>query len=158
MAQAHLNGSLPLEDAETVFRTVAEVSGDSVKRIPDGETGDRHAWIMAQESRLASNPVLEKAPAAPGGYEGEERLDSFRLKPGVDPSELVLDLGYSAAAESSYELFKKLKADGVIASDARFQVSIPTRMAIVMRWISPEQQELLSPVFDEALRAEAQKI
>jgi hypothetical protein len=158
MARAHLNGSLNLESTEEVFQTVSEIGGDSLKRIPDGETGARRAWIMTQESRLEANPNLEKAPAAPGGYEGEAALDSYRLKSGVKLEDLVFDLGYADAAAASYKVFQRMKKDGTIASAARFQVSLPTRMALVMRWISPEQHELMSPVLDEALHTEAVRV
>jgi hypothetical protein len=37
--EAHLIGSVPLADAEAVFRTVAAALRPSLRRIPDGETG-----------------------------------------------------------------------------------------------------------------------
>jgi hypothetical protein len=37
----HLVGSVPLESAEVVFRTVGAEIGDRLRRIPDGETGPR---------------------------------------------------------------------------------------------------------------------
>ena len=56
---AHLVGSVPLSDAETVFRTVAGTIGDNVQSIPDGETGDRIGWIKHLEKKLADHPALE---------------------------------------------------------------------------------------------------
>ena len=37
----HFVGSIPLPDAETVFRTLAETTGPYLQRLPDGETGIR---------------------------------------------------------------------------------------------------------------------
>lgn len=37
MAHAHLNGSVNLENAEEVFRTVSAICGETVTRIPDGQ-------------------------------------------------------------------------------------------------------------------------
>src|SRR5262249_4569268 len=34
----HFVGSIPLPDAETVFRTLAAATGPHLKRLPDGET------------------------------------------------------------------------------------------------------------------------
>jgi len=34
----HFVGSIPLPDAETVFRTLAAATGPYLKRLPDGET------------------------------------------------------------------------------------------------------------------------
>ena len=44
----HLVGSLPLWSAEETFRTVSEVAGMRLRRIPDGETGPRSDWIVWQ--------------------------------------------------------------------------------------------------------------
>ena len=41
----HMVGSIPLEDAESVFRTLGSRIGGHVERIPDGETGRRQRWI-----------------------------------------------------------------------------------------------------------------
>ncbi len=56
---AHLVGSIPLPDAETVFRTVSQALGSSLKRVPDGETGDRSRWIWFQRAMLESHPDIE---------------------------------------------------------------------------------------------------
>ena len=37
----HMVGSIPLDDAELVFRTLGRRIGEHVERIPDGETGRR---------------------------------------------------------------------------------------------------------------------
>ena len=41
----HFVGSIPLPDAETVFRTLAQTTGPYLQRLPDGETGIRKTWI-----------------------------------------------------------------------------------------------------------------
>jgi hypothetical protein len=41
----HFVGSIPLPDAETVFRTLAAATGSHLRRLPDGETGIRKTWI-----------------------------------------------------------------------------------------------------------------
>ena len=56
---AHLVGSIPLPDAETVFRTVSRALGPYLQRIPDGETGDRSRWIWFQRAMLESHPDME---------------------------------------------------------------------------------------------------
>src|SRR5439155_15999924 len=45
MRHVHLVGSVPLKDARDVFETVSAALGDRLKRIPDGETGERSDWI-----------------------------------------------------------------------------------------------------------------
>jgi hypothetical protein len=41
----HLVGSVPLGDAEDVFRAATSILGGRLRRIPDGETGERSNWI-----------------------------------------------------------------------------------------------------------------
>ena len=52
----HFVGSIPLPDAETVFRTLAAATGPHLKRLPDGETGIRKTWIRFLQQVLADNP------------------------------------------------------------------------------------------------------
>ena len=40
----HMVGSIPLDDAATVFRTLGQRVGPHAERIPDGETGRRQRW------------------------------------------------------------------------------------------------------------------
>jgi|SRR5689334_19020357 hypothetical protein len=49
----HFVGSIPLPDAETVFRRLAQTTGPYLQRLPDGETGLRKTWIAI----LARKPV-----------------------------------------------------------------------------------------------------
>ncbi len=41
----HLVGSIPLGDAEDVFRAASSILGGRLQRIPDGETDERTNWI-----------------------------------------------------------------------------------------------------------------
>ena len=52
----HFVGSIPLPDAETVFRTLAAATGSYLRRLPDGETGIRKTWIGFLRQVLADNP------------------------------------------------------------------------------------------------------
>jgi hypothetical protein len=61
----HFVGSIPLPDAETVFRTLAAATGPYLKRLPDGETGIRKTWIRFLQQVLAENPAIEVASDAP---------------------------------------------------------------------------------------------
>src|SRR6266478_5411960 len=61
----HFVGSIPLPDAETVFRTLAAATGPHLKRLPDGETGIRKTWIRFLQQVLADNPAIEVASNVP---------------------------------------------------------------------------------------------
>jgi hypothetical protein len=59
---AHLIGSVPLANAETVFRAVAAVLGPYLRRMPDGETGERRRWIYFQRLMLEHHRAMEVDP------------------------------------------------------------------------------------------------
>ena len=131
----HLVGSVAMTDSETVFRSLSEKLGPWLSRLPDGETGERHRWIFWQRQMLADHPDMEidteSDKLAIRQWDGEllRELDLIRIKPGTDTSKLAFETGYAAAAIESYAVFKRLKAEGAIAKQVRFQVSLPTPMA-----------------------------
>lgn len=155
MAEAHLVGSMNLDTADDVFRTVAEHGGPSVRRIPDGETGPRKGWIFHQIPRLAANPSLEPGPPVPNRY---VNAPAFRLRDGVDPDDVVFDLGFGTTAVEAYPTFRRLKEDGVIGADVEFQVAIPTQVAVFGNFISLEDQPRLVDEFERQLAGEVAKI
>jgi hypothetical protein len=42
---AHLVGSVPLANNRAVFKLTSAILGRHLRRVPDGETGVRAAWI-----------------------------------------------------------------------------------------------------------------
>jgi hypothetical protein len=57
----HLVGSVPMANAQAVFETVSAALGHRIKRLPDGETGERADWITWLEPIFASNPAFERS-------------------------------------------------------------------------------------------------
>jgi hypothetical protein len=155
MAEAHLVGSMNLDTAEDVFRTVSEISGDTVSRIPDGETGSRKGWIFHQIPRLMANPNLEPGPPVPNRYVD---VPAFKLRAGVDPAEVDFNLGFGTTAVESYPAFRRLKDEGVVGRDVKFQVAIPTQVAIWGNFIALDDQARTQEVFERRLAAEVMKI
>jgi len=62
-AHAHFNGSVNLADAESVMREIATRVPSGLRRVPDGETGDRGNWIFFQMQKFLQLPWL--VPARP---------------------------------------------------------------------------------------------
>ncbi len=61
----HFVGSIPLPSAEDVFRDLSREVGPFLKRMPDGETGERTLWIRFQQKMLAEHPAIEPDPTQP---------------------------------------------------------------------------------------------
>ena len=86
----------------------------------------------------------------------------FDIAPGLaqtvyevaDPSKPVEfpALNYAAAAKNSYRQFVELKKAGTIAAATRFQVSLPTAVAVMSGFIVPESQALVEKPYTEALK------
>ena len=66
-AHVHFNGNANLADAESVMREIVARVSSSVRRIPDGETGDRGNWIFFQMQKFLQLPWLVFRGAAAGG-------------------------------------------------------------------------------------------
>lgn len=158
MAEAHLNGSVNLASAEDVFRTVSEIAGDTVKRIPDGETGpERNNWIGTVVPALRATPQLVEV----------ERTDPyvpfplvFSVREGVSSDEIeVPRLPYAGAAKASYEIFRRLRGEeGVVAPGTRFQVALPTVVAVTEPLFELEHQRTVEPAYGRRLRQEVDEM
>jgi hypothetical protein len=153
---ALLVGSVPLADATTVFRMASATLGGHLRRLPDGETGERSIWIAWQHKVFESHPAFELEPPPAGQY---APLPRFRLRDGVDPGSVQLNrLGYAAAARASFEVFSGLKEDGGIPRDVRFQVSLPTPLAPVSQFVSHSDKPLVEPAYEAAMTRDVKEI
>ena len=78
----------------------------------------------------------------------------------VKPGETVKfgPLGYAAAAINSYDDFKRARSDGQIPSGTRFQVSLPTPIAVVMTFTEPDAIQHIWPIYEKRLNEEVAEI
>lgn len=155
---AHLVGSVNFDDAEQTMRTSAKHLGGHIKRIPDGEVGERFHWIAFQPGRIAQTPGIERVGDTPIQLRTLD-LRAVRLADGVDAADLKLaPLGYAEAALQSWQIFARLQAEGVIPASTRFQVSLPTPLGVVGSFVRAEDRAAFEPVYEEALAAELEQI
>jgi hypothetical protein len=156
---AHFNGSVNLADAGSVMRQIAARVPDGLRRVPDGETGDRGNWIFFQMQKFLQSPLL--VPARPlDAPEGDyEQMPQLQLADGVDPARMRWpDLGYADAYQGSYAIFAALRRDGVIGDGVRFQVEYPTPLASIGAYIVPEQQQALLGSYEQAMFADLARL
>ena len=161
---AHLVGSVPLPDAETVFRTVSAALGPHLRRITDGETGRRGRWIWFQREMLAEHPAMELDPDEPpyALYQWDGQLlretPYIRFRAGVDPTTVEFPTGYAEAALESFDLYTRLRDVGVIGEQTLFQVSLPTPMATAYMYVSPACRDAYSAAYERSLLAALRQI
>ena len=159
--QAHLIGSIGLESAEVAMTKAAEILGPCCSSIPDGETGERGYWIRWQQSTFDNSQDLQveivnqKLP----GFKDAVQRPFYKIKPGCKPNDIDLgELGYAKEALSSYKIFQRLVADGKIDTGTRFQVCLPTPMALVCGFIISEDQLNVEPAIEKAMIQEIAQV
>jgi hypothetical protein len=158
-SHVHFNGSVNLADAESVMREIVSRVPSGVRRVPDGETGDRGNWIFFQMQKFLQSPLLVAArplEAAEGDY---AQVPQLRLADGVDPADMRWpDPGYADAYLGSYATFTALREQGVIPAGVRFQVQYPTPLASIGAYIVPEQQQALLGSYEQAMFADLDRL
>jgi hypothetical protein len=96
----HLVGSVGLDSAQEVFRTVGRAFGRRLRRVPDGEPGPRRLWVSFQYPLLRSSPFLRPDPS--GAVRKTSGFPLLCLAAGVDPAEVSFgELGYAREARAS---------------------------------------------------------
>jgi hypothetical protein len=123
-----LVGSLPADSTDQALRAGAELYGDLVFALPDGETGSRAAWVGYEREHLVRpNPgvdVVQETESPTGIPRHAYETPVFKIRPEV--SELHWDSWPRIDdAIASYRQFRALRDEGVIPAGLRFQVGLP---------------------------------
>jgi hypothetical protein len=123
-----LVGSLPADSTEAAFRTSADLFGDMVFALPDGEPGPRAAWVGYERERLVRpHPDVETVAVteSPTGIPRHAyETPVFRIREGA--TELHWDTWPRIdEALDSYRQFTALRDEGAIPDHLRFQVCLP---------------------------------
>lgn len=152
---ALLCGSVPLASSDEVFRVVGEELGRYVKRIPDGETGERSGWTgWSAQVFWRVDGIEEKYP-----FYMEISPRTQGLADGYSVADIKYpNLEYADAALASYESFTQYKRVGKLAPDVRFQVSLPTPAAILSPAVGVPEFSALEPGYEAAFMAELKRI
>jgi hypothetical protein len=155
-----LVGSVPLDTPQHVLELCGRTLGDRVGCLPDGETGDRRNWIDFLALQVyADHPQLEVVNRPQGGrFSDRKSFWAFKAKPGV--RELSFDdMGYARESIASYETFKRLRSEGTIAPDVRFQVGLPlTGSGVDNFFRDTADWELVRPAYEAGMRREIDRM
>jgi len=123
-----LVGSLPAPSTEDALRAGAQLFGDLVFALPDGETGPRAAWVGYERERLCRpNPdvvVVQETESPTGVPRHAYETPIFAVREGA--TELHWDSWPRIDdAIASYRTFRELREAGAIPAGLRFQVGLP---------------------------------
>jgi len=148
--KVHLVGSIALPTVNDVFRQAGTILGRRLKRIPDGEPGGRRLWISWQYPVLRASPYLRVSPNQPR----ESATGHFMLSiaDGVKPAEVDFgELGYAREARTSYQDFLAARERGEIAKGVRFQVCLPTPMAVIAAFCAGPDMVPIEKAYETAM-------
>ena len=121
-SSVHFNGSVNLPDAETVMREISSRIPNGVRRMTDGETGERGYWIQYQVAKFQQiSDAASKVVAAKGAGHaiiGDPRpavtqyITAHHISEGTYPSlaALVKDVGDQV---QKYGSLNKVPAEAV---------------------------------------------
>lgn len=147
----HLVGSVPLPDAESVFRQCMAVCPDRLKRVPDGETGNRQMFTTFQAQVFGAYPpmlneFIHNAPI------NDRQFTPEQIEEGIEVLKNAgIQTGYDDAALESYAKFRKLREQGIIPQGVRFQVCLPTVANVILPFIQRAFLPQVELLYEEAL-------
>ena len=160
-SSVHFNGSVNLPDGETVMREISERIPTGVRRITDGETGERNYWIQFQVERFGAIEQLETV-GSHHAYETEDEapaMQQYRLAQGASADSVQWgDLGYATAYAKSFEVFRALQRDGVIPAGVRLQMQYPTPLAPIAGTIVADDMAAVAASYERALFADVDRL
>jgi hypothetical protein len=142
----HFNGSINLPDAETVMREISSRIPHGVRRMTDGETGDRNHWISFQIRKFEQMPEFEMVST------GQPQM---RLTEGASAETIAWpNLGYAEEYSKSFAIFDRMQKDGTIPADVRLQLQYPTPLASMAGTIVSDDLPAIAPSYEQALFAD----
>jgi hypothetical protein len=156
-SSVHFNGSVNLPDAETVMREISSRIPTGVRRMTDGETGDRNYWISFQIRKFEQMPEFERV-ASGRAYETEaDAPDMPQLRLAEGASAETIDwpnLGYADEYTKSFAIFDRLQEQGTVPTGVRMQLQYPTPLASIAGTIAPRDLPAVAPAYERALFAD----
>jgi len=153
----HFNGSVNLPDAETVMREISSRIPEGVRRMTDGETGDRNYWISFQTRKFEQMPEFETVAVGQAYETAPDAPDMPQLRLTEDASAEMIrwpDLGYADEYTTSFATFERMQNDGAIPADVRFQLQYPTPLASVAGTFVPDDLPKVATSYEQALLAD----
>ncbi len=157
----HFNGSVNLPDAERVMREISSRIPTGVRRMTDGETGERGYWILFQIRKFVQMPEFESVMVGQAYETSPDAPEMPQLRLAEGASADTIDwpnLGYADAYAESFEIFDRLQKDGTIPGGVRFQMQYPTPLASMAGTIVPEDLTAVAASYETALFADLDKV
>ncbi|QDS77727.1 hypothetical protein FKW77_004388 [Venturia effusa] len=162
-AKAHLVGSFPATSVESAMRRTLVDLKDLLVSVPDGEIGWRYYFTAGLFQKIAGQSLKlgevwrsydEQMNPLPARQTDEAAKQALL---DIIASHPDLDFGYAEEAILSYQTFVKLRQEGVIGKDVRFQICLPGLGSFTM-FVLPDYQSAMEKLAFRAMRNDVIKI
>lgn len=154
--KVHFVGSIALDSVEDVFHEVGTICGRRLRRVPDGEPGARRLWISWQWSVLRASAYLKEATPQPPHHVA---MPILTVLDGVNPEDITFgELGYAREARASYQDFVAARGRGELPADVKFQVCLPTPLAVVTPFVEPGSLHTVLSAYEHAMFGEVKRL
>ncbi|GAA5062661.1 hypothetical protein [Nocardia callitridis] len=137
MSGFYLTGSMAVDTVEDAFDLVGSRLQPGVRRVPDGEPGNRANWVLTQADHFLRNPTLDVVEGV-----ARTRAGTAVAFPSFD---------YHTFAADSYGRFAEARDRGVLAADSRFLVSIPTPFNAVNSFVEFDSRVAVALAYEQQL-------
>ena len=155
----YLVGSVPMSSAREVFEKVSAELGTRIKRLPDGETGERADWITWLEPVFSKHSAFQKSGEFFRVHASGTGRERYTLKSGIKPQDVRFDnLFYAEVAKQSYAEFKRLKEAQKIPTGTKFQVDLVPAHSVIWLFLVEALHASIDPIYNDALKHEIDKI
>jgi hypothetical protein len=166
-----LVGSLPFDNEKEAMTRALDTLGGSLISLPDGEIGEKNeqypegsriAWAMNVIdlciADTANWEIIQEGKLLENGFPVDYNT-LYKLRPKHSPEEIsnYLNFGYPKTYQESYAIFKKMKEQQG-SEDLKFQVGVPTGMAMSLHMLEPENIFRYYDSFNERLAYEMNEI
>ncbi len=131
---AHLVGSIPADSPADAMQLATTHLGSRLRTLPDGETGDRHHWIIHIIDALRRHPDLELKKE--GDWSDYDKTPLLRVRKGHKLRGQTLDFGHVAAFEESFPTFLHVRDESGDPSLA-FQAGVPGDLDMALFTLGP---------------------
>jgi hypothetical protein len=152
--ELHFVGSVPMKNAREVIGALGMRFAPFLRRVPDGETGERINWVQYQEDVFRTHPAMEavQPPEPDWRNRGAQRRQTVQFRPRRDAWSLAFgELGYARHALHSYAEFAELKRAARVPAHCRFQVALPSPYNVVNWCVVPEARAAVEAAYEARL-------
>lgn len=151
----HFVGSIPADNADQAMRAALEWAAPHLRTITDGETGDRHKWVVNIVDSFREHPDFKLVRQ--GEFSSFDDVPRLVVRRGHKLNPDRLEFGHDADALAALPRFRELRAERGL-ENLSFQVGIPGDLDLSLFTFGPLGAFRHRGVFRDVLAREIRRV